>query len=486
VDFDDIAVLRSQSAAWKLLRADNAPLVLSFLGQVFVDENIRSISGAELANRLDDELLKLNQRLGEGTFPKSAKAYLDDWAAPDVGWLRKYYPPGSDNPHFDATPAVERALSWVKGLQVGSFVGTESRLNMIFALLQEMVFGAETDPSVRLEELQRRRREIDGEIDLVAAGRFTVLDASAQRDRYQQFTTMARELLADFRQVEANLRALDRDLRERIAGWSGSKGELLDNVLGSRELISDSDQGRSFQAFYDLLLSQQRQTELTELIERVQWLPEIGDPDPRMRRIHYDWLDAGERTQATVRLLSSQLRRFLDDQVWFENRRVLDILRSVEANALRLRDLPDSDVTMFVDDTRPAVTLPMERPLYTPVQRNAIDSTHVRGSDDVVDATALFEQTYVDPARLSGGVRQALRERPQVALARLLSDRPLEQGLAELVTYLSLSDPSFRVVFDDQARDRVSWRDPDGRERAATLPRVTFARATPDAVEDGR
>jgi hypothetical protein len=486
VDFDDVAVLRSQSTAWKLLRADNAPLVLSFLDRIFVDENVRSISGAELADRLDDELVTLNQRLGEGTFPKPAKAYLDDWAAPDAGWLRKYYPPGSDEPHFDATPAVERALSWVKGLQVGSFVGTESRLNMIFALLQEMVFGAETDPSVRLEELQRRRREIDEEIELVAAGRFTVLDASAQRDRYQQFTTMARELLADFRQVEANLRALDRDLRERIAGWIGSKGELLDNVLGSRELISDSDQGRSFQAFYDLLLSQQRQSELTELIERVQCLPEIGDPDPRMRRIHYDWLDAGERTQATVRLLSAQLRRFLDDQVWFENRRVLDVLRSVEANALRLRDVPGPDITVFVDDTRPAVTLPMERPLYTPVQRNKIDSTQVRGSDDVVDPTVLFEQSYVDPVRLSSGVRQALRERPQVALARLLSDRPLEQGLAELVTYLSLSDPSFRVVFDDQARDRVSWRDDDGRERAATLPRVTFARVTPDATEDGR
>ncbi len=57
-----------------------------------------------------------------------------------------------------------------------------------------------------------------------------------------------------------------------------------------------------------------------------------------MRHIHYDWLEAGERTQATVRQLSEQLRRFLDDQVWFENRRVIDILRSIEASALGLRD----------------------------------------------------------------------------------------------------------------------------------------------------
>ena len=82
-----------------------------------------------------------------------------------------------------------------------------------------------------------------------------MLDVSAQRDRYQQFAATARELLSDFREVEANFRALDRDLRERIAAWTGSKGELLDEVLGSRESIADSDQGRSFQAFYDFLLS---------------------------------------------------------------------------------------------------------------------------------------------------------------------------------------------------------------------------------------
>jgi hypothetical protein len=38
-------------------------------------------------------------------------------------------------------------------------------------------------------------------------------------------------------------------------------------VLGSRETVADSDQGRSFQAFYDFLLSQARQDELNRLLE---------------------------------------------------------------------------------------------------------------------------------------------------------------------------------------------------------------------------
>src|SRR5207342_749705 len=94
---------------------------------------------------------------------------------------------------------------------------------------------------------------------------------------------------------------------------------------------------RSFRAFYDLLLSPTRQRELTELLHRVHQLDLAEHADPRLRYIHHDWLDAGERAQATVRQLSEQLRRFLDDQVWAENRRVVDIVRGIEKHALATR-----------------------------------------------------------------------------------------------------------------------------------------------------
>lgn len=478
LSFDEISWLRGNSPAWRLLSADNAPLILSFLNQVFVAGNARSISAADLASRLDDELYALNERLGERAFPKTAKAYLDDWAAPGAGWLRKYYPEGSDEPHFDATPAVEKALQWVRALQAREFVGTESRLNTVFLLLRQIVFGTETDPRARLAELRRRRQQLDDEIARVEAGELDLLDTSAVRDRYQQFSSTARELLADFREVEENFRKLDRQLREKITGWHGGKGELLDDVLGSRETIAGSDQGKSFQAFYDFLLSQARQEELSGLLDSVHQLAVITESDPRLAHIHYDWLDAAERTQATVRQLSEQLRRFLDDQVWFENRRVIDILRDIESQALHLRDQRQVAVTTELDGTAPDLGLPMERPLYAPVRKPRIDSDDIRPADqeaEGADPDALFEQVYVDPELLRGGVLRALRRRSQIGLTELIAGQPLEQGLAELVTYLSLTDEAFTVVFDESHRDQVSWREPDGKPRTATLPRVTFA-----------
>ncbi len=476
---DEIAWLRDNSPAWRLLRADNAPLVLSFLHRVFVADNIRSISASELASRLDDELYALNQRESERggrRFPKSAKAYLDDWAAPEVGWLRKYYREGTDEPHYDATPAVEKALQWIKSLGEREFVGTESRLKVIFDLLRQIVFGTESDPGQRLAELQRQREAIDEQIARVQAGEMPILDGTAVRDRYQQFAATALELQADFREVEENFRKLDRQLREKIAGWHGGKGELLDDVLGSRESIAGSDQGKSFEAFYGFLLSQARQEELSGLLDRVHSLTEIAERDSRLRHIHHDWLDAAERTQATVRQLSEQLRRFLDDQVWFENRRVTDILRSIEGRALRLRETRNIPVTLELEAPSPAIRLPLERPLYAPVKKARVTSDTVRDADEETDPAALFEQVYVDPEPLRGGVRQALRSQPQVGLAELVARYPLKQGVAELVTYLSLQDEAFAIVFDERHREQITWCAADGRERTATLPRVTYSR----------
>ncbi len=472
VDHDDLDALRRSHAAWRLLRADHAPLIIHVLGAVFVEENAREVAAPVLIDRLDDLLYGLRDR-DPAAYPKPASAYLDDWTA--AGWLTKRYPPGTDEPHYDATPAVEKAVAWVEGLRTRAFVGTESRLNTLLELLRQMTFGSEADASVRLAELHLRRAALDAEIERVERGDFAVLDEVGQRDRFQQFSAMARELLGDFREVETNFRALDRELRERIARWSGSKGQLLDEVVGGRASIGESDQGRSFRAFYDFLLSHDRQSEFGELLARVLALPAIGGGDARLRHIHHDWIDAAEQTQATVRRLSEQLRRYLDDQAWLDNRRVMDILRSIESTALSLRDHDTGDFRQDLDDTAPTVSLPMERRLYRPSASAAIDSSAVAPGVTDFDATTLFEQVHVDRARLGATVRQALVRAPHVGLPELLDAHPLQHGLAELLTYLSLRDDAFSIVFDEDAQIVLRWSS-DGGERAATVPRVLFVR----------
>ncbi|HEY4540889.1 MAG TPA: DUF3375 domain-containing protein, partial [Noviherbaspirillum sp.] len=339
----------------------------------------------------------------------------------------------------------------------------------------------ETDPRTRVAELQKRRDEIDAEMARVLAGDIPVLDGTALKDRFQQFTAMARELLTDFREVEHNFRSLDRRVRERIALWEGSKGALLEQIMGERDAIADSDQGRSFRAFWDFLMSSSRQEELSALLERVLALPPVAElsPDARLRRVHYDWLEAGEHTQRTVAQLSQQLRRFLDDQAWLENRRIMDILRGIETKALVLRDAPPEDMVMHIEDAVADIELPMERPLYAPPVKPRIAEIAPQSGEADIDPAMLFSQVVIDKAALSRHIRHTLQQRSQTSLRELCEARPLEQGLAELVAYLQLAAGEFKTVVDEEKTDIVVWRETTTggvRMKQARLPRLIFVR----------
>jgi hypothetical protein len=482
LDYNTLDLLRQNHPAWRLLNSPHAALVASFLDRVFIEPNERVIAQADLVEALEDELFVLRERLGAEAFPRAALEYLNDWAGNDKGWLRKFYRQDSDEPHFDLTPATEKAIGWLGTLTGRTFVGTESRLLTLFELLRQINAGSEADPQARVAELRRRRDEIDAEIARVLDGDVPLLDETALKDRFQQFMVMSRELLSDFREVEQNFRALDRAVRERIALWAGSKGELLEEIMGERDAIAGSDQGRSFRAFWDFLMSSTRQEEFSELLEWVVALPAVAElqPDARTGRVHYDWLEAGEHTQRTVAQLSQQLRRFLDDQAWLENRRIMDILRGIESRALAVRATPPKGEFASIAATGADIELPMERPLYAPALRVRIDDRVLEASEVELDTAALFSQVVIDKAALCRHVRRALQGAPQVTLRELCERRPLQQGLAELVAYLELAGEQFKSTIDETAEDIVVWwgRGRAGEEQArqARLPRVIFVR----------
>lgn len=475
MDVETVEALRERHPAWRLLRAQHAALILTFLGGHFVEGNHGGTPASLLAADLTDQLDALNAaKPDDPPYPRRALDYLDAWAAPESGWLRRFYPTGSDEIHYDATPSLEKAYAWVTGLQARAFVGTASRLHTVVELLRQIAFGVEDDPDTRLAELHRQRVEIDRQIREVEQGEISVLTDSAVRDRYQQLATTARELLADFREVEDNFRGLDRAAREKIASWDGSKGELLAELVHSRADISSSDQGHSFQAFHDFLLSEVRQDELSDLLARVQELP-VVEADRRLRTIHHDWSDAAERTQQTVRQISEQLRRFLDDQVWLENRRVLELIRSVEAAALACRDTPPP-VGLEVDAAGFPIALPFERPLYDARPAARVDSMLAPDDSGELDVSALFTQTFVDHQRLAANVRAVVPVRASALLNDIVELYPVEHGVAEIIGYLALAEDDLEVTLDETEETLIPYDDLDGVPRRARLPRATVSR----------
>jgi hypothetical protein len=225
-------------------------------------------------------------------------------------------------------------------------------------------------------------------------------------------------------------------------------------------------------------MSPARQEELTQQLERVFAHPAVRalQPDPRLMRIHFDWLEAGEHTQRTVARLSEQLRRYLDDRAWLENRRIMQLLRGIEQHALGVRAHPPSRAFMELDEPAPTLGLPLERPLFSPPSRPRMADATVLEASEEVPAEALFNQTFIDKEQLRENVRHALRTREEVSLAELVREHPLQYGLAELVAYLNLAAEDRRTAVEEAQSQTLRWTDARGRPRRAVIPLVRFHR----------
>ena len=166
---------------------------------------------------------------------------------------------------------------------------------------------------------------------------------------------------------------------------------------------------------------------------------------------------------------------------------MIDLLRDIEARALELGASGTTGLTMEIDDDAPAIKLPMERPLYTPINKPRIDSSGIYPA---------AERRRDRPCRpVRAGLRRSRPLRgqcPRRASPRQpgRAGRPSSgqcrsrHGVAELVAYLSLRDEAFTLVYDEASAEQISWTGADDQRRTATLPRVTFTRA--DAGTQGR
>ncbi len=473
--YEYLQKLRSHPA-WRLLTADSAPLILSFFHLVFVKPNRRAISAGKLAAKLDDYLYHLRQIHGDGLFPRPSKDYLDSWAGGEQAFLRKYYPDKGDEPEYDLTPASEKVIEWLSSLAQKKFVGTESRLLTIFRLLREIARDTSTDPDEQIQELEARKARIEAEISRLKQGQLRPRDTTRVRERFMQVEETARRLLFDFRQIEENFRHLDRKTRERIATSDLPKGELLDQIFGEEDAIKGSDQGRSFRAFWAYLMSPASQAELDQLLARVMALPEIQDlaPDDGLTRMRFRLLEAGEKVNETCALLVEQLRRFLDDQAWLENRRIMAIIRDIEKKAVQHRRQPPAQKDFVrVHHVRPEIELPMARGLFRPPLRPVVDDRPEEGSSDF-ETPGLFDQHHVDEGVLRSRIGKALRSRSQISLVQLCEIYPIEKGLSEVIAYLHMACRDDHAVVAIETTQALEWTDTDGQRRKAHMPEVIF------------
>ncbi|HMP83946.1 MAG TPA: DUF3375 domain-containing protein [Verrucomicrobiota bacterium] len=464
----------------QLLRAQNAPMLLGFLHQTFKREHKVVIPEGQLRASLTTYLDELRES-DPLAYPKTAAEYLADWCSESHGFLRRYYGSDASEPQFELTIGSEKALLWLESLQEARFVGTESRLESIFTGLDEILKFASADPDERIRRLEKEADEIRAEIDRIrATGAVASFSPVQINERYAQILGTARELLSDFRQVEENFKRVAREIAERQTQPGVTKGAIVGHLLDSHDALRESEQGQSFFAFWNLLLSTDRQQQFQEQMDQVVGL-EALNADHRgnhlLRRLISNLLREGEKVVESHQRMSTNLRRVLDTAHLNERRQVGELLQAIRNTALKLRDNPPTDEDFFHVEDFPEIFSAMSRPLWQ-APASVTLSGGIENDDGELGLDELRGFRNLPQIRLEElrrNVAACLEREPTVTLQQVLDFSPPRHGMMEVAGYVivAASDPHHYVGDDTQVLELP----PPSRQRWR-VPRVLFCKAS--------
>ena len=487
MDEDRLAWDLQHAPSIRLLKADHAALVIGFLYNQFKYTQRVAVPLAELVEQLDGYLENQNEH-DSGRYARTAQAYITEWADPQHQFIRIAVYSDSDVPMVELTADTERAIGWLEDMQMRNFVGAESRFLLIVQMLRDIIQNSIDDPEERLKQLEQQRADLDRQIDQIyeTAQVDTLYTPIQLRERFFEASSMARQLLRDFRLVEERFRNIARDLQKAQLQPGARKGALVEYVLDADAKLKDSDQGHSFYSFWEFLISPSQSDELKSLLAQMAALPELRSAlgeDYLLTRLPGYLVNAGEKVVHSNARLAEQLRRLLDEQTQAENRRVQELIQEIKHEVYSLNQSIPDNIRLLELEGVPEIQLVMERNFWelpkTPTFDNQPDNISEEDLDDL-DLTSLYDQFSIDEEELERHIETLLESQPQIRLSEVLEYYPAEKGLAEILAYCVLAARDPRHSIDPDVSEEIVFASLTGtmQETVLRVPQIYYRRKT--------
>lgn len=457
----------------QVLRADLLPALVAVL-HAHLSGTTRVLPAVEFIEALTEDLTEL--RAAGFSLPRTPQDYVSEWVRQGILVRRA----GSSREEtVELSPTAQQAVRFVAGLETPRSSVTRSRLANVADLVGRLARDTDPEQESRLEALRRERDRIDREIAAVEQGEFTPVADDTALERLAEILRLASEIPGDFASVSADFEALNRELRERIINQAGSRGDVLASIFEGVDLIEESDAGRSFTAFYGLLLDPALSSTLDEAVSAIldrDFADALTRPETYFLRHLLTALQAESGQVRTVMTgFSRSLRRFVESHAYREHRRLADALaaaksaaweasRVVRAQDLIGRDLPGSSMAMTSIGTWT---------LHNPADVRTADPVEFRPSAPL-DLAALREQvreSEIDFAELREAVVETLAHQPVASVGEILAHHPATQGLASIVGLLVLADSIGSSVAGEEM---LSWTSGSGYDRTVRARRYLF------------
>lgn len=483
--FEELSLKFKTARPLIMLRAKSAPLMLSFFFKVFRERHITTISNTELKNKLEGYLEDLeyeekDEELDATTLfddaGMKAAQYIERWS--NAGFLRKYPNDEGEDLH-ELTSDSQKVIKWLEDLEQREFVGTNSRFKDIFFKLQKILEQGNENLEQRLDELEKKKWEIENEINLLKLGeKPSVSDDTEIKEQFYELNKMARELLSDFTEVEQNFEQIRKDIQRKYTEKDVVKGSLLVFALDALDEIQEKPQGKSFKAFWEFLMDEKKQQEFVQMAEQLYQLlsdRNIDYNNDRFLKNLKRYLHAsGKKVIDSNRKLSEKISRVLAEKSLLERRRAMELIGEIRQLAFQLVDARIKDDAFLEIEDEPYLNLVDRWELYEG-KEEMLDILFPDGRGGTesgeADLRSLFDQFAIDKKKLLLNIDAMLKDKTQVTLKEITDTYGLDNGLSELVGYFSIAASNGHHIILEETPDPIIVSN-----RRVNLPMIIYTK----------
>lgn len=485
MDYQKLEIQLKSGPSLKLLRSRNAPLILSFLYSQFKEQSEISISNEKLVSQLawyleeqnysdeDDDL----SSFGSDNYER-AKKYIESWT--NDYFLRNYMDDMDKTIYNVLTQHTERVFQMLDLLQERKFVGTESKFKDIFHKLKELVDNNTEDPQKKIKELEEQKKKIDDQIRLIQRnGNVAKFEDYQIQSRFEDISRLTNELIGDFKEVEDIFKMITRDIYEKQSQYDLSKGRILHYTLDALDTLKESDQGKSFYAFWNFLIDEDSQDTLKTLIKQVSDILEdrgIEYNNRNLNRIKTILFQAGRKVLDSNNLLAEKLTRVIAEKHLLESRKIRETMAEIKQISLRLIEYKIPEDYGIEIELAAKIDMPMERKLGEEkiIPEFDILPESFSSKIDLESMSNLFNPDSINIKELIGNINSLLVDKQQITLSQVIENFPISKGLSELIGYISLINSSEKHFVNEEISDLLLF---DVEEnKYLKIPQIIYCR----------
>ena len=421
-DISQILNSLNTSPSVELLRLRNREIVIEFLVDTFSSQQ-NSITAENIHTQLADFLEykqvendEDNEINAFDTYEEKARKYILNWT--NKGFLANY-PNEVGDVFYELAPHTSKTIDWLISLKKEEFIGTESKFNNILSQLKELVEFTNEDTEKRIELLEEKKLEIEQQIQRIKVGEdVKIFEEFEIIPRFNQLNQSAKELLSDFKEVEDNFKEITKGIYQKHTDGSLSKSDILEYTFNALDELKDSQQGKSFYAFWSFILNPELQNTLASLTrELYNTLEEKSIPvnDPFLKGMIKHLHSSGQKVYKANDKMADKLSRIIRESENSKSEATKNLIQDIKKQLVEISKSKTKPDISFELETDTEINIPFERKLTIEQTEDIIYSNKPSIADEDIRSSnhlsKLFAQSNIDKELLRKRVSTMLKEK---------------------------------------------------------------------------